>query len=54
MPKITKTPAPAGLSGLRNGLLPNTPKLPKGPKGKGPGQMAGVKKIPLPGKNRGR
>ena len=55
MPKITKLPpALTGLSGLAPAGKPAVPKPAKGPKGKGPGQMAGVKKILLPGKSRGR
>ena len=55
MPKITKLPpALTGLSGLALAGKTAVPKPAKGPKGKGPGQIAGVKKTPLPGKSWGR
>ncbi|MGL4321826.1 MAG: hypothetical protein ACRCS3_13275 [Paracoccaceae bacterium] len=55
MPKITNLPpALAGLNGVAKGPQTPAPKPAKGPKGKGSGPLTGVKKIPLPGKTRGR
>jgi hypothetical protein len=54
MPKIIKLPpALAGLNGVAKGPVTPALKPAKGPKGKGPGSLRGVKKISLPGKSRG-
>ncbi len=55
MPKIIGLPpALAGINGMAKGQKMPAPKPAKGRKGKAPGGLAGVKKIPLPGKSRGR